>query len=106
MKCKKSIISLFLFSLTVVGACSTLPSLVLKFNERTWQLCQEQQIKDLKLSRDFGYACYHYCTKYKWLSSHISANCKIWTTDVLDMGVKEDFIKLRDAGFILKVEGR
>lgn len=63
-------------------------------------------MKDLNLQRDYGYACYRYCTKYKFLHEHVSRNCKEWTTDILDMNKKEDFIKLRDAGFILKVEGK
>ena len=87
-------------------SCSSAPALVIRFQDRTLQLCQEQQIKDLRLSRDYGYVCYRYCSKYKIWHEHISRNCKEWTTDILDLNKKEDFIKLRDAGFILKVEGK
>lgn len=63
-------------------------------------------MKELGLKSDFGFACYRYCVRYKFLHSHVSRNCKIWETDTLDLSKKEDFAKLRDAGFVLRVEGK
>lgn len=60
-------------------------------------------MEDLKLPDKVGYACFRYCTKYKLFRDHISSNCVKWETDILDLKKREDFVKFRDAGFVLSI---
>ena len=104
---KNTLIGMIVFVIYIgVTCCSSSALSPMKFQERTWRLCQQNQIKDLKLTNESGYACYRYCTKYKFLHQHVTRNCYTWATDVLDLSKKEDFNKLRDAGFILRIEGK
>ncbi len=48
--------------------------------------------------------CWRYCHKYRTWRRHISKNCKIWRTDILDS--KEDFLRIRSGGFVLVAEER
>lgn len=69
-------------------------------------MCEDQEMKEFRTPRDAGYACFRYCSEYKTWHSHESKNCKVWTTDVVDLTNREDFLKFRNAGFVLVDEKR
>jgi hypothetical protein len=101
---KKIIIFILtVFSLNV--ACSTLPSIIYSFNERTYRPCGEQEFKNLfpesRPEHSTATFCFRYCAKYKLFRAHIGQNCVRWETDVQDLRNYETFKKFRDAGFIL-----
>jgi len=101
----KRILCLILFCVCFIAACSSLPSLVLKFQDRRYRPCDEREIASFRPDWNGEMLfCWRYCSKYRYWHSHISANCKVWTTDILE--TKEDFTKLRDAGFVLINEKR
>lgn len=98
---KSKYLALILFLFIGAASCSTLPYLILKFQDRKYVLCSDEE-----MDSPVGKACFRYCARYKRWRAHIPSNCVIWKTDVLDLSKREDFTKLRDAGFILINEER
>ena len=101
----KKIFTFTLLLTCLVAACSTLPTLVLKYNLRRYRPCADAEIKlhrpEWKGNILF---CWRYCAKYKTWRKHISKNCVSWKTNILD--TQEDFYKLRAGGFVLINEER
>lgn len=97
-----------LFLLIFIGlgaACSSLPSIILKFQERRYRPCTDAEVsKHLPESEAPIKFCWRYCATYRTWRRHTSNNCKFWKTETLS--TQEDFLKLRAGGFVLINEKR
>lgn len=101
----KRLIFLTIIFISSFGACSSLPNIVMKFSQRRYRPCTQKEINRSSPEWDGRMMfCWRYCAKYKKWRSHISENCKVWKVDVLQS--KEDFEKVRAAGFVLINEDR
>jgi len=94
--------ALFLFIaliyISIIGSCANVPPAIVNFQERTYRLCAEGEVK----GNDYvGKACFRYCKEWKLWHQQIDKNCKIWVLDVLDLRDESDYLKLRAGGFVL-----
>ena len=87
-----------LLFLPLLACCSTTPKLILRFEDRPYRPCTENEVKKFSQKNDDRILfCFRYCVKYKLWRKHIPKNCKQWKTDVLDK--QSDVRKLRSRNF-------
>ena len=83
-------------------SCTTFSKIsIQKFQVRRYRLCQDFEVKD-----PVGKACFRYCERYERILGIRTKKCKEdgWKTEVMDLRVLADFIKFRNAGFVLSAE--
>lgn len=66
------------------------------FSKRRYHICNDKE-----LVNPIGKFCHRRCVKYKIFRKHVSENCKVWDVDILDMTNRDDYLKARNANFIL-----
>ena len=94
--------AILLFLTPFFASCANVPKVVLSFTNREYRLCEDAEALYWKNAQSpVGLACWRYCKEYKLWRKHEDKNCKYWGTDVLDLRVEKDYLKFRNAGFIL-----
>ena len=97
----KLLFTLILF-FSFTASCANVPKVVLQFQKREYRLCEDAEAKYWKgASSAVGLVCWRYCKRWKLWRKQTHENCKVWGTDILDLRQEKDYLKFRNAGFIL-----
>jgi hypothetical protein len=92
---------ILIFFVSTIASCANIPRLVLSFQNRADRFCEDAEAKEMGFKSSVGLVCFRYCEEYRLWRQHTDKNCKSWNTDVLDLKQEKDFLKFRNAGFIL-----
>lgn len=99
-------IIMILLSISFAASCANVPKVILSFQNRQYRLCEDAEaLYWKKSSTATGLVCWRYCKEWKLWRERTHDNCKEWSTDVLDLRNERDYLKFRNAGFVLISEG-
>lgn len=96
---------MILLSVSFAASCANVPRAVLSFQNRQYRFCEDAEALYWKKAQSaVGLVCWRYCKEWKLWREQTHVNCKEWATDVLDLRDERDYLKFRNAGFLLMSE--
>jgi hypothetical protein len=86
-----------------LSSCANTPAVILSFQDRAFRLCAPEEVPN----RDYvGKVCYRYCKAWRRGRQQTGVNCVNWALDVYDLKKEGDYLKFRDASFVLVNKAR